>query len=255
MLRIIWIICGVIFLFSPQADAETEPWNIEKSKHFVIYYREAPKEYISEVKRRAERYYRSITDYLGLMRFDFWTWDERCKIYLYPNRRKYLRDTRSVSWSRGGVHIIRKEIVTYVEKEQFLDYVLPHELGHIIFREVVGFDKRLPLWIDEAVAVLQEKDRQRYLTAAGKLAREGRHIPLERLSRMRSYQQISPLTFYSESASIIDFLLEEFGRDRFIAFCRRLRDGEDWEKAFLRTYRFEDLGALEEAWLDSLLRR
>ncbi|MBU4140685.1 MAG: hypothetical protein KKA80_02195 [Candidatus Omnitrophica bacterium] len=246
---------GIVFLFCGLVWAQSEPWNIKKSKHFIIYYREAPKEYISEVKRRAERYYQSITDYLGLMRFNFWTWDERCKIYLYPNRREYLRDTRSASWSRGGVHIIKKEIVTYVEKEQFFDYVLPHELGHIIFREVVGFDKRLPLWIDEAVAVLQEKDRQSYLTAAGELAGEGRHIPLDELSQIRNYQQVSPPAFYSESASIIGFLLEEFGRDRFIAFCRRLRDGEDWEEALLRTYKFEDLGALEEAWLDSLLRR
>jgi len=236
-----------------RTQAGTSDWNIKKSKHFIIHYREAPKEYISKVKRCAEHYYRSITDYLGFRRFNFWTWDERCKIYLYPNRREYLKETPSVSWSRGGVHIIRKEIATYVEKEEFLDYVLPHELGHIVFREVVGFDKKLPLWIDEAVALLQEKDRQKYLAAARELVREGRHIPLEALSKIRSYKRVSPLTFYSQSASIVEFLLEEFGRGRFITFCRRLRDGKDWKKALLGTYRFEDLSALEEAWVDSLI--
>lgn len=229
-------------------------WNIKKSEHFIVYYQGNPDEYISRVINKAEGYYRSITDYLGLRRFDFWTWDERCKIYLYPNREEYLKDPRSIPWSRGSVHIIEKKIVSYLGKDQFLDYVLPHELGHIVFRELVGFNKKLPLWMDEAVAVLQEKNRQRYLTAAGGLVKEGRYIPLEQLSDIRNYKQVSPLIFYSESASIMDFMLTEFGRDRFITFCRRLRDGEEWREALLRTYRFKDLGGLQEAWIDYVKR-
>ncbi|UCB57611.1 MAG: hypothetical protein JSV30_03255 [Candidatus Omnitrophota bacterium] len=245
------ILLGVSFLFCCRISADNDDWNIEKSKHFIIYYRQAPSDYISEVRRRAERYYRTITDYLGFRRFNFWTWEERCKIYLYPNREAYLKESGSVPWSRGKVHITKKEIVTYVKKEQFLDYVLPHELGHIIFKEVVGFDKKLPLWISEAVAVLQEKDRQRYLRFARELVKEKRYISLEELSRFRDYKQISPQAFYSQSASIIEFLLNNFGRDDFVVFCRRLRDGEEWKEALLKTYKFENLKALQEAWARS----
>jgi len=127
-------------------------------------------------------------------------------------------------------------------------------MGHIIFREMVGFDKKLPLWLDEAVAVLQEKDRERYLAIAGKLIKKGDYIPLDELSGIKSYKSIDEQTFYSESASIIDFLLNKYGRDTFVAFCRRLRDGEEWEKALLRTYRFEDLKELQEAWVNHLLK-
>lgn len=245
------ILIGVGFLFCRWISADNDDWNIEKSKHFIIYYRQAPSEYINEVRRRAEQYYRNITDYLGFRRFNFWTWEERCKIYLYPNRETYLKESDSVSWSRGKVHITKKEIVTYVKKEQFLDYVLPHELGHIIFKEVVGFDKKLPLWIDEAVSVLQEKDRQRYLRFARELVEEGRYMSLKELSRLKSYGQISPQAFYSQSASIIEFLLNNFGRDDFVVFCRRLRDGEEWKEALLKTYKFENLDALQEAWVKS----
>ncbi len=239
---------------SAQTDtlAGRSDWNIKKSKHFIIYYQEAPQDYLNQVARKAEYYYKSITDYLGLRRFDFWTWDKRCKIYLYPSRAQYLLTTNAVSWSKGGVHVINKEIITYVGKEQFLNYVLPHEMGHIIFREVVGYEKSLPLWIDEAVAVLQEENRQRYLRAAAKFVGEGRYIPLEELSQIRSYKQVEPYVFYGEAASIMDFLLEEFGRDKFVGFCRRLRDAEHWQEALLKEYRFENLQELEQAWVNSI---
>ena len=255
------VLIGFILLFAVQASAQTNTltatsdWKIEKSKHFIIHYQEASSGYISKVKRYAEHYYKSITDYLGFRRFNFWTWEKRCKIYLYPGRAQYLSTTNAVPWSKGGVHVISKEIITYVGKEQFLNYVLPHEMGHIIFREVVGYEKSLPLWIDEAVAILQEKNRQKYLRTAKKLVDEGEYIPLEKLSQIRSYQGISPNTFYSESASIVDFLLREFGRKTFVVFCRRLRDGEIWKKALLATYKFKDLEGLEKAWANSLLNR
>lgn len=243
------------FLFCAQVWAQADEWDAKKSKHFIVYHQGVPQEYVSKVARRAEHYYKSITDYLGLMRFDFWTWEERCKIYLYPSQKGYLKSFGATPWSRGGVHVIRKEIVSYVEdleKERFFESTLPHELGHIIFREVVGFDKELPLWIDEGVAVLQEENRRRYLSAARELVEDEQYIHLKQLSKVRSYTQVSPLVLYSEAASIMEFLLERFGRGRFVDFCRLLRDGEDWKEALLSTYKFEDLEALEAAWLDSL---
>jgi len=253
------VLIGLILLFAGQVNTQadtlagTSDWKIEKSKHFIIHYQEASSGYISKIKRYAEHYYKSITDYLGFRRFNFWTWEKRCKIHLCSDRAQYLSATNAASWSKGGVHIINKDIVTYVGKEQFLDYVLPHEMGHIVFREVVGYEKNLPLWIDEAVAILQEKNRQRYLQVAKKLVDDGEYIKLEELSQINSYQDISPDTFYSESASIMDFLLREFGKKTFVAFCRRLRDGEEWKEALLKAYKFEDLEGLEKAWVDSLL--
>ena len=246
------VIIATVLLCVAEAAGDTDGWNTKKSKHFIIYYKDAPRDYVSKVAGYAERFYRSITDYLGFRRFKFWTWDKRCRIYLYPSREEYLFSTGAASWSRGGVHVIRKEIITHEGKEQFLDYVLPHEMGHIIFREVVGYDKKLPLWIDEAVAVLQEKDRNRYLKVAKKIVEYGKYLPLEKLSQVKNYKKIEPLIFYSQSASIIDFLLEEYGRGRFISFCRSLRDGDHWQEALLHTYRFSNLEHLQQAWLTSI---
>jgi len=232
--------------------ARDEEWNVKKSKHFIVYYREAPTEYAGKVARRAEHYYKKIINYLGFSRLDFWTWEKRCKIYLYPSREEYLEVTNARSWSTGRVHVIKKEIVTYAKEQQFLDYILPHEMGHIIFREAVGYNKSLPLWIDEGVAILQEKDREKYLLAARALIKEKSFIPLNELSEIRGYGEVSPLSFYSESASIMEFLLKRFSRRRFVIFCRSLRDGTGWREALLKTYKFESLDELERAWVESI---
>ena len=252
------VLIALVFLFFGSVKAQTDSsldlndWKIEKSKHFIIYYQEASSRYINKARSYAEHYYKSITDYLGFRRFNFWTWEKRCKIYLYPSREEYLKDTGRVSWSKGSVHVIKKEIVTYAWEAEFFEHVLPHEMGHIIFRVLVGFEKKLPLWIDEAVAVLQEVDRAKYLAGARNLVRQGSHISLTELARASDYGQIEPSLFYSQAASIVHFLLEKFGRNRFVIFCRCLRDGEGWEEALLSTYKFENLEGLEETWINSL---
>ena len=61
-----------------------------------------------------------------------------------------------------------------------------------------------------------------------------------------------PFIFYSQSAGMVNFLLENFGRKRFVSFCRRVRDKADWKKSLLSVYKFSDLEEFEESWLDYL---
>ncbi|MDP8297959.1 MAG: peptidase MA family metallohydrolase [Candidatus Orphnella occulta] len=233
--------------------AQDEEWDIKKSKHFIVYHREVPTEYVSEVIREAEKYYKSIIDYLGFGRSIFWTWENRCKIYLYSSREQYLEMTNAKSWSAGKVHVIRKEIATHAKNEQFLDYVLPHEMGHIIFREAIGFDTYLPLWIDEGIAILQEKDRTEYLLAAKKFIKQKSFIPLYKLVEIKSYVGSFPCIFYSESASIMEFLIKKFNKRKFVSFCHSLQEGTDWKEALLKIYKFKSLKELEEAWIKDTL--
>ncbi len=235
------------------AQDEDEGWELRKGKHFLIYYKEGvSRDYTGSVERKAESYYKSILNYLGFNRFDFWTWDNRCKIYLYPGQEEYLEDTNVEKWSNGRVHVTKKEIITYSTREEFLDYVLPHEMGHIIFREAIGVDRHMPLWIDEAVATLQEKDRERYLQAAKAIVENDDYVSLRRLSEINTYTEIPPVIFYSQAASVVDFLLERYGRRRFAEFCRDIKNGDDWQSALFKTYKFEDLDDLEREWIESL---
>ena len=116
-----WVVLvGIIFLL-PEANANNQDWEITKSKHFIVYHHGGSPEYINQLIHKAEHYYQSIADYLGFRRFDFWTWDNRCKIYLYANQEDYLKQTGyGLSWSRAHVHILKKEISTYIWQDNFL---------------------------------------------------------------------------------------------------------------------------------------
>lgn len=232
-------------------QAHAAEWgNLEKSDHFLIYYQDAPVGYISNLADKAEGYYQSITDYLGFRRFNFWTWDNRCKIFLYPDPKKYLDTTGSISWSRGSVQVVKKEISTYINQEMFFGVILPHEIGHIIFREFVGFKNKLPLWLDEGVACMQEKGSAERLVTAQYLVKMGLYTHLEEFTQIQDSSVIIPFIFYSEAASIIDFLIKKYGRDQFVQFCRWLRDDQDLVQALKSTYKFNNLGELEQAWIE-----
>ncbi len=248
-----WVLLSS-FLFAPlQADAASDAWNnIEKSKHFLIYYQDASSDYINRLVREAERCYKNITEYLGFVRFDFWIWDNRCKIFLYPDAEAYLNTTGVIGWSRGHVEVVTKEISTYIWQEMFFDTILPHEIGHIIFREFIGYNKALPLWLDEGVACMQEYESKERLATAKCLVNLKLYTHLVDLSKIKESSLIIPFIFYNESASIVDFLLRRYGRSKFVDFCRSLRDEPDWGQSLRGVYKVKGLEELEKLWVADL---
>jgi len=249
---IFWITFStVVFLFCNPATAEIGKWKVTKSTHFIIYYLSASREYVHQVAREAEYHYTNITEQLGFNRFDFWLWENRCKIYLYDTKEDYQGGTGVASWSRGRVNVLRKEISSYLWQDEFFDAILPHEMGHIIFRELIGFDKSIPLWLDEGIACAQEKDIQERLKVAKFLVTLNLYIPLEDFSNLNKTDLVMPFIFYNEAASIMNFVLNDFSKDLFVSFCRRLRDNNTgWKEEFLSVYKLKDFKELEQKWVE-----
>ena len=146
-----------IFLFLPLvAFADNPPWQVFKSTHFLISYKSATESQLDELSSKAERYYDEITDDLGFNRFDFWIWNNRARIYLFDNQAEYMKATGDPVWSGGQAQVASKLIQTFITARGFLDKVLPHEMAHIIFREMVGFNNpAVPIWLEEGVASFQ----------------------------------------------------------------------------------------------------
>jgi len=253
----------IFFLPMPAlAEVQTSLWQIKKSDHFIIYFQDVPLSYIDEVMEKAEYYYKSITDELGFTRYDsFWTWDKRAKIYLFKTQAEYRNKTNQPKWSAAGVNVIKHEIVAYLNMKDFFDITLPHEMGHIIFREFIGYDKRLPLFLDEGVASFLEKgqrpDRLLIARALAKVKIKA-FMNLTDLSGVVRGGITMPDVFYSEAASFIDFLIEVYGKDRFVSFCKALRDLEldqDWTRALIEVYSFDSFSEMNDAWVAFLVKK
>jgi hypothetical protein len=231
-------------------------WERKQSNHFNVYYKIGESnDYVNEVLRYAEKYYESITEALGFMRFDFWTWDKACKIYLYPTAKEYYEATGQPKWSGATAYVKERTIKTFVRREKFLETILPHEMAHLIFREFVGYRTPLPLWLDEGVSSMMEDDqRKQHLSLARALARSQIFIPLPNLTKIDKDTLVMPEIFYAESASVIEFLLQKYGKEKFVDYCRKLRDNKNWERSLREVYKFKDLTEMNEKWLEFLLQ-
>lgn len=249
----------IILLSSNLFAGQDNSWNVSKSTHFIVYYKGAPAAFIGLVIEKSEDYYGKIADELGVKRFNFWLWDKRAKIYIYDNSKDYLSATGQPGWSAGCAQVQEKTIKTFLNSQGFQETVLPHEMGHIIFRELVGFDNgAVPIWLDEGVASYQEK--QRFSGAVGFVKRSlkaDNFLPLEKLSAFASVDdasQDSAELFYAESFSIIDYLIREFGKDNFLLFCQNLKDKKDLKMALVASYPFKNIREFEDSWKKYLMK-
>lgn len=252
-------ILALTFLFlSSVAPAAEQDWKEFRSTHFIVYYKNAPEDFIRSASDKCENYYDSIASELGFNRFNFWLWDNRAKIYIYDDKESYHSQTGQPSWSIGCAQANLKSIKTYKDAQGFFDDTLPHEMAHIIFKEMVGFDNpAIPAWLNEGVAQYQEKTKFASVVyyLKGK-QREGKLIPIYNLAdgwSLHSLDDNAVHLFYNEAFSIVDYLIKDFGKENFVLFCQRLRDTKDLNKSLASTYSFNNVKELDEAWQKHIL--
>ncbi|HLF19100.1 MAG TPA: peptidase MA family metallohydrolase [Candidatus Omnitrophota bacterium] len=237
-------------------------WQEEKGKHFIIRTAgEDAEVWAKEVLRHAEDYYRTIAQEIDYPRYDdFWTWDERVSITVYPDKQTFLEATGQPEWSMGGAihrprHEHKRTIVTYKQEENFLDGLLPHEISHLMLIDYIGEKYPIPIWLNEGVAQLQEKDRRpKADILMRQLVTANQAIPFDELFETDIRQETETLrvaVFYSQSVSIVDFLITDYGSKKFGLLLRQLRDGKDFEEALGTTYAttVPSIEELEKKWV------
>ena len=238
-------------------SANAREWKEYKRHHFIIYYKKAPFDFVKTVEETAEDYYVEITDNLGFTRYKGWSWDDRAIIYIYDNMNDYVESGKQAGWSHGTASPRNKTIRTFPSAHGFFDSTLPHELGHIIFREFIGFKARIPAWFEEGVAMYQEKaKRWGSHEKVRKAMEQGTFKPLSELSTIRLRNSTNRDTvnlFYAESASVVNFMINELGEQRFVRLCRKLKEGNPFDWTIDSIYsRFKGVDDLNKAWVKYL---
>ena len=270
MRQIFLLIVVLFFGMTPQArsgiDGSFDPagWLKFKGDHFVVLCASGEDEDLANsVLNHAEDYYHDIADDIGYSRYqNFWTWDDRVKIILFPDQGSYVSQTGKPAWSGGyasehSVLFKSRIIVSYKGQRNFLEVILPHEITHLILHDFIGFDRPIPRFFDEGVAQLEQKDDSlNHLDVIAHMIMSGQIIPLQDLLayNLKAHQNDvkSVSIFYVESLYIVGFLVKTYGKDAFMDMCRHLRDGETFEQALKSSYypTIDSMQTLQKKWFD-----
>jgi len=248
----------LIGLGSKEAFADNKDMRELRSEHFLIYHdKDVSRSYATQIKNTAERFYRTITQEFRLVRDNPWLWDNRAKIYIAKDKEDYQERFRCASWSAACVDYRRKIVYTYYGHKEFKS-IFVHELTHIILREYIG-QQNIPLWLDEGVATYMEDKYgggiyKKKLWFIKKKISDEKYIKLKELNKI-SYSELEDKAnddvnfFYLESFSIVNFVINKYGRYKFSNLLRQLEKGFSVEEAFSKIfYKFRTLEDLEKEW-------
>ncbi|NTV28812.1 MAG: hypothetical protein HGA80_01900 [Candidatus Omnitrophica bacterium] len=233
--------------------------------HFIVKYLLADeRENALRILQRAEDYYKRVADGIGYSRYqEYWTWERRVNIVLYPDQMSYARFTGQPVWSKGYASrdsrlFHSKVVVSYDDQPDFLEEILPHEITHLMVWDFLGFTRKVPIWFEEGLAQLEEQGKRDVVQEAMQgVVAAGNAIPFTTFNSLNitSIQDQTRVSlFYAQSLSIVDFMLTRYGKDAFRHFCRELRQGGEFEESLARAYPaiFRTLFDLEWKWKNYL---
>ena len=256
-----------MFLGVPSVKAQPDyndftQWQQIKGAHFVVYFMNKDDEPLAnQISTKAEEYYDKVARQLGYARYgNFWTWEERVKIFIFPDQLSFAMTTGQPLWSKG--YSVRdsklfesRAIVSFKQEEGFKEKTLPHEIGHLVFKDLVGFDRLIPVWFHEGIAQLQEISDEEEEVGIAVLVKSGQYVPFALLNKIDirlEKDQLKVSVFYAQSRSIVEFLIKVYGQEAFQRLCHHLRDGMDLAPAISATYLFstDPMTALEQKWVE-----
>lgn len=150
------------------------------------------------------------------------------------------------TFSFGGGRVTDQEMTVEGRLDRILSSALPHEVTHTIFAAFFGGP--MPRWADEGASLLSEDqvERDRHDGFVASLVQRRGQLPLSRLFQQEEYPE-DLMGFYGQGYSVSKFLVEHWGRPRFLKF---VKDGMEigWDKSVRAHYGLANCRELDRAW-------
>lgn len=192
----------------------------------------------------AERFRRELAiEWLGE---EMPRWGDRCPITVNVGKRLGAGGATTFVFNHGEVFGWRMSIQG--SHERILDSVLPHEITHMILASF--FRQPLPRWADEGAATSVEhiSERARHRQMLVEFLQTQRGIPFNNMFAMKEYPaDIMPL--YAQGFSLSEYLIQQGGKQKFLAFLKDGLEGERWSDAIRHHYGHQNMGILQNTWL------
>ena len=201
-------------------------WRCTVTEHFEIYYEK--RRAVAGTVRHAEAAFKKIVDDFGMGDFE---WKTRVTVYLFSDSDEWqaflrMNEDRTMEWSGGFAVPSANEIYVHVtdSKGALYERLFPHELTHVLHHRYVGGIPQ-PLWLKEGLARWQEKGGvEEARRAIENLVKDDQAFTLPQLFSLTDYPEHAIKLFYAQSATVVGFIVAEYGldalKDLMFAFSR-----------------------------------
>lgn len=208
-----------------------------------------------EVSERAEQSYNRIMVDTNLYSFKP---KGLYEIVVYANKDEYRRKTGQPEWS-GGVSV-GNSIFSYEGPQ--LHVTLAHEMTHLIFYEYMGGVNLRHRWVNEGLAVYEERKAAGVVPAGPEIFSSARGaqrrspMPMDQMLNLvpATEQEANVSLWYAQAESMVRHMIERGGRIGFSEFLAALKDNRDFDSAIGGAFPgvWRNLADFEQAWQRSV---
>jgi len=160
----------------------------------------------------------------------------------------------------GGVAFTEYGIIAIGVPSNELDWgkrALAHELGHMVTHQITfsPYGAFLPLWLDEGLAMHAEGEPDPHLQSVLEYAiAQQKLISVRSLSSPFSAKPEEAYISYAESQSLVEFLIQNYGKDKMLRLLSLLKEGNSCDDALTEVYGFDQDG-LDKLWREYINRQ
>src|SRR4030043_559546 len=154
----------------------------------------------------------------------------------------------------GGVAFTEYGLIAIGVPANELDWgkrAVAHGLGHTVIHQMTFSPYGaivLPTWLDEGLAMHAEGKPDPYLESWLKKAiSQKKLISVRSLSSPFSAKPEEAYISYAESQSLVDFLIQNYGKDKMLRLLSLLKEGNSCDEALTEVYGFDQDG-LDKLW-------
>lgn len=179
-------------------------------------------------------------------------------VMIFGGKESYGEFTKLPPWS-GAASDLRADTMYVVEGRSFYPLSV-HELTHLYF-DGYFLPTISPLWLSEGMAVYMQihttKQKPSWLGRSMKRIVAGDIIPLDKMTvteDLNTYSTPEAELWYTQSYSLVEYLLTKRTRDEFYKFVSELKSNTPLHQALYRAYGlpFTKVSVLENVWLHDL---
>ncbi|HWI60401.1 MAG TPA: peptidase MA family metallohydrolase [Symbiobacteriaceae bacterium] len=163
-------------------------------------------------------------------------------------------------WSVGGgigdILVLTSPPTWSPETGSTVEQIIAHEFTHVMVNRTGG--PKVPKWLNEGMAtfVADQTSPEQRVKVVEKAAGGGLYTLAEIDAFFRqpaAYPSMNAGLMYAETASIVTYMMENYGKDRLMQVLRALRAGKTADQA-LQSALGVNAAGLEAAWVKSLGR-